>query len=70
VSWWMRFLQWAWGLLPDKCQLCRVSFWKRLRGYGGARGNENIVNDVVMCDYCHARYMSAKRKRNEDSRLR
>ena len=36
-----------------KCQLCMG-----LRG--GAPGNENIVDGVLMCDYCHIDY---KRKR-------
>jgi len=22
--------------------------------FGGVRGNENIINDRTMCDYCHA----------------
>lgn len=31
----------------DACQVCHGT-------RGGAPGNENIVNGVVMCDYCHA----------------
>lgn len=39
-------MQWLWGLLPDNCEMpncCRK----------GVRGNENIVDGKVMCDYCH-----------------
>lgn len=32
---------------PDNCEVCKGT-------NGGVRGNENIVDDVVMCDYCHA----------------
>lgn len=42
-----RFLGWLWGLFPDKCEVC-------LGEKGGVRGNENVIDGVVMCDYCHA----------------
>lgn len=35
------------GQRPDNCSICHGS-------KGGVRGNENIVDGVVMCDYCHA----------------
>ena len=39
------------GYTPDAttpvCQICN--------GANGVPGNENIVNGVVMCDYCHAK---------------
>jgi hypothetical protein len=35
----------AYLLYPDNCQVC-------LGASGGVRGNENIVDDVVTCDYC------------------
>ena len=31
----------------DKCEVCHGR-------NGGVPGNENIVDGVVMCDYCHA----------------
>jgi hypothetical protein len=40
-----KLLEWYWSLLPDKCEMpncCRK----------GIRGNENIVNGKIMCDYC------------------
>lgn len=35
---------------PDNCEVCKGE-------KGGIRGNENIINGVVMCDYCHAEDM-------------
>jgi len=32
--------------LPDECEVEGC-------GRGGVRGNENIIDDVVTCDYCH-----------------
>lgn len=34
---------------PDNCQLCHGA-------KGGVRGNENIVDGIVMCDYCTVEY--------------
>ncbi len=31
---------------PDNCEICKGANC-------GVRGNENIINGVVMCDYCH-----------------
>lgn len=42
-------------LLKDDCEVCDG---KR----GGALGNENIVDGTVMCDYCHADHIQAKKK--------
>lgn len=39
--------------LKDNCQVCEGS-------RGGTLGNENVVNGVVMCDYCHADDMMAR----------
>jgi hypothetical protein len=36
---------------PDNCSICRGS-------KGGERGNENIVDGVLMCDYCHSEWLS------------
>jgi hypothetical protein len=38
------------GRSRDKCQVCHGV-------KDGEPGNENIVNGVVMCDYCHADYI-------------
>lgn len=49
----MILLRWLfgrlWRLLPDNCAVCGGR-------KGGIRGNENIVNGTVMCDYCEAEY--------------
>jgi hypothetical protein len=42
-----------WDLLPDECEVegcCRK----------GVRGNENVVDGVIMCDYCHAKDMERR----------
>lgn len=39
--------------LKDNCQMCEGE-------RGGVPGNENIVNGVVMCDFCHADVLRAK----------
>ncbi len=39
--------EWLWNLLPDNCEVCHGR-------KGGTRGNENIIDGVVMCDYCHS----------------
>ena len=31
---------------PDNCQVCHGE-------NGGVKGNENIIDGIVMCDYCH-----------------
>jgi hypothetical protein len=31
---------------PDNCQVCHGD-------NGGVKGNENIIDGIVMCDYCH-----------------
>lgn len=35
---------------PDNCKVCKGT-------NGGVRGNENIIDNIVMCDYCHAAVM-------------
>jgi hypothetical protein len=42
---WSRLARWLWGLLPDKCEQCGGA-------KGGMRGNENVINGRVLCDYC------------------
>jgi predicted CXXCH cytochrome family protein len=32
---------------PDECSRCHGN-------RGGIRGNENIVDGVILCDYCHS----------------
>lgn len=34
---------------PDNCEVCHGA-------NGGVRGNEQLVDGKVMCDYCHAEY--------------
>lgn len=45
-----RITQWFNPL--DNCEVCKGA-------KGGVRGNENRVNGVVMCDYCHAETMES-----------
>jgi uncharacterized small protein (DUF1192 family) len=42
----------------DNCSLCHGA-------RGGVRGNENIVDGVVMCDYCHAEKIQREKARSE-----
>lgn len=45
-SFWLNFDATIWTLVPDKCQVdgcCRK----------GIRGNENVIEGVITCDYCH-----------------
>ncbi len=42
----MKVLEWLWRFLPDKCEMegcCRK----------GVRGNENIIDGKIVCDFCH-----------------
>jgi hypothetical protein len=41
-----RILAWLWSLLPDRCQ--NIGCQRK-----GIRGNENVVDGVILCDYCH-----------------
>jgi hypothetical protein len=36
-----------WPVEYDNCQVCRGAS-------GGVKGNENIIDGLVVCDYCHA----------------
>jgi hypothetical protein len=36
----------AWRQLPDECKVCHGE-------RGGIRGNENLVDGVITCDYCY-----------------
>lgn len=39
-------IEWGWGFLPDQCEMpgcCRE----------GVRGNENVIDGKIVCDYCH-----------------
>lgn len=42
-----RILEWFWRKRRDNCEICGGT-------RGGVLGNENRVEGVVMCDYCHA----------------
>ena len=35
------------AIFGDKCEICEGKM-------GGIRGNENIINGRLVCDYCHA----------------
>lgn len=39
-----------WCLQKDNCQKCKGS-------RGGVKGNENIVNGKILCDYCDSDLM-------------
>jgi hypothetical protein len=46
----------------DNCEVCHGT-------QGGVPGNENRINGIVMCDYCHAEWMEqrdATRQRSTD----
>lgn len=43
-----KILEWVWSLFPDHCEMPDCS--KR-----GVRGNENLVDGKVICDYCYTR---------------
>lgn len=40
-----KVIEWFWRLLPDKCQEPGC-------GRQGVRGNENIIDGRIVCDYC------------------
>jgi hypothetical protein len=37
----------------DNCEVCKGE-------KGGVRGNENVIDGVVTCDYCHAEQLRSK----------
>lgn len=43
-----KIFQALWVMLPDKCEMpgCKRQ---------GVRGNENIIDGKICCDYCHAK---------------
>ena len=54
LEWLCGWNAWLWGLLPDNCECkycCKL----------GVRGNENIIDGVVMCDYCSDDYGMRRR---------
>lgn len=53
---WLLFL-WKIGW-PDQCSECQGA-------KGGAYGNENIVDGMLMCDYCHAEHMRQAQEERE-----
>lgn len=46
------------NLEHDKCKLC-------LGIKGGALGNENVIDGVVVCDYCHVILMDMAKNREK-----
>ena len=56
-------LERLWRLLPDRCQMpgcCRA----------GVRGNENLIDGKIMCDYCHAEIKETKEEWFKKAKLR
>lgn len=43
--------------VSDNCQVCKGS-------EGGVNGNENIIDGVVLCDYCSVKYDDLKEALN------
>ena len=39
----------------DNCYICHGS-------RGGVKGNENIIDNIVLCDYCMVDYLAFKNK--------
>lgn len=42
-----KLLEELWNMQTDNCEIC-------LGESGGTLGNENIIDGVTVCDYCHA----------------
>lgn len=42
----------------DNCQICKGA-------KGGVPGNENVIDNVVMCDYCHAAKIKSDQQKQE-----
>ena len=51
----MSIREWLWSLLPDNCEVddCQRK---------GVRGNENVIDGIVVCDYCHSAMMCEEDK--------
>ncbi|PHS61752.1 MAG: hypothetical protein COB09_16930 [Thalassobium sp.] len=50
-----RIAQFLWSFRPDNCEVegcCRK----------GALGNENVIDGVIVCDYCHMKTMTANKR--------
>lgn len=45
-----RFIERLWALLPDECDVEGCS-------RQGVRGNENIIEGMIVCDYCSSKKM-------------
>jgi hypothetical protein len=53
-AWFISVAEYLWKLLPDKCEVCHGD-------EGGVRGNENILDGILMCDYCHVKALKRQR---------
>jgi hypothetical protein len=42
----------------DNCEICKGT-------KGGVKGNENIIDNIVMCDYCIVEYENEKKRLNK-----
>lgn len=65
VLWWWishRLFEWFWSFLPDHCEMPGCT-------RAGVRGNENVIDGLLMCDSCHVRYRleAAKRRETDDA---
>lgn len=58
-------LQYIIDLLPEDKDNCEVCLGEK----GGVLGNENVIDDVVMCDYCSAERHTFVRARNNKIEL-
>jgi len=43
----IELLEELWNMQKDKCEICNGE-------NGGVLGNENVIDDVIVCDYCSA----------------
>lgn len=58
IEWLFGWSESLWCFLPDKCEMkdcCRM----------GVRGNENIVDGQVVCDFCSAKFIKDKIIKND-----
>jgi len=46
-----RLLEWLWSFLPDRCEMPCCDRW-------GIRGNENVIDGKLVCDYCHVKMLA------------
>jgi len=57
---WRRWTEWAWRLLPDRCEMDGCL---RL----GVRGKETRIDGKFVCDYCHVKLRLGDHDRIDDA---